>query len=71
MKIKKIYIFLLICGFMSNCNKSNDSKANDQHEAQTSSTYAGGWPVNSNSNNIQDPGYNLPCPGVPYAFTLT
>ncbi len=50
MRIKKIYIFLIICGFISNCNKSNK--------------YSGGWPVNSNSDNIQDPGYNLPCPGA-------
>jgi len=26
-------------------------------------TYAGGWPVNPRSDNIVDPGFDLPCPG--------
>jgi len=72
MKIKQIYILLVICGFISSCNKSNDKESintvdkqsNTQNEAPSSSKYAGGWPVNSQSNNIQDPGYNLPCPGA-------
>ena len=71
MKIKQIYILLVICGLISSCNKSNDKESintvdkqnNTQNEAPPSSKYAGGWPVNSQSNNIKDPGYNLPCPG--------
>ena len=27
-------------------------------------SYNGGWPVNLNSDKIQDPGYDLPCPGA-------
>lgn len=26
-------------------------------------TYAGGWPVNPKSDTIEDPGFDLPCPG--------
>ena len=26
-------------------------------------TYKGGWPVNPNSDEIEDPGFDLPCPG--------
>ena len=69
MKTKQIYI-LLLCGIISSCNKSNDKeskskidkKSNEQHVAE-SSTYMGGWPVNPESDTMQDPGYNLPCPG--------
>ena len=26
-------------------------------------TYAGGWPVNPRIDDIEDPGFDLPCPG--------
>ena len=26
-------------------------------------SYKGGWPVNSNPDGIEDPGFDLPCPG--------
>ena len=32
-------------------------------EDHSSYSYIGGWPVNSKSIEIEDPGFDLPCPG--------
>ena len=52
MKIKQITILLIISGVIFGDEKHAPAY-----------TYAGGWPVNPKSNEIEDPGFNLPCPG--------
>mgnify|MGYP001169131770 FL=1 len=46
-------IYLLINLFILNVVFCDESKF----------TYKGGWPINPTSNEINDPGFNLPCPG--------
>ena len=50
MKIILFSIFLIIYSSVGNTQVSGYS-------------YKGGWPVNPNSNKIEDPGFELPCPG--------
>ena len=50
--MKKIILFIILHSFIL-CDETNSLPY----------TYKGGWPVNMNSDNIIDPGFDLPCPG--------
>ena len=52
MKIKQITILLIISGAIFAGEKQTPAY-----------TYTGGWPVNPRSNEIEDLGFDLPCPG--------
>ena len=34
-----------------------------EDDASPTYSYKGGWPVNPKSDEIEDPGFDLPCPG--------
>ena len=52
MKISQLTGLIMLIGILFN------------QEVQTAAyTYAGGWPVNPQSDDIEDPGFDFPCPG--------
>ena len=52
MKISQLTGLMLLTGILFS-----------QEEQTPTYTYEGGWPVNPRSDNILDPGFDLPCPG--------
>ena len=52
MKIRQLTGLIMLIGILLS-----------QEEQTPAYTYEGGWPVNPRSDNIVDPGFDLPCPG--------
>ena len=49
------FLLIIVITFLNIAYSDNDSTP--------LYSYKGGWPVNPKSNEIEDPGFDLPCPG--------